>query len=339
MQTIETMIFEWCFFIFTSFVCGFAQGTISFTATPVIVPLLLGILKFNLMSSLFISVMIDLANTMVLSCIYGYHKKIIFFSGVCFGLLQMPMEIIIPILMRGFLLKYSRIFFLIRGTIKFIKSKISKKKNEKIVDESEYSDEERVNNDENSEDIDNIFLSIFKKIKHFIGEEMKENHEYPEVEKPKTNGFYENLIYKIRGKSGEDIIFLENLPFKAIRLLIFTLAIFINSFTDGLLYKGGGFAINLGIHFLFRQKHSVSTGTACFISMFGLSGLAISFIGRAELLKYTIISRLIVGLIFSSFGAICGANWVLYFSDIFVYLMIGFTMFLIGSISIIQAVF
>ena len=355
-KTIETMLLEWSFYLFSAFVCGFAQGTISFTASPVIVPLLLGLLNFDIMSSLFISVMIDLTGSIVLSFIYGYHKKVIIFSGICFGMLQIPMEILLPILTRNLILKYSNflkgnipflplflgVFFFIRGIIKFIRAKILKKKNSENENEEDDIIEsylkESIDEDVNEESNEpNICVEKIRKIKNFVKEEFKENREYPSIDKPETNGFIENSIYRIRGNSGEDIIFLENLPFKLLRILFLCIAVFISSCSNGLLYKGGGFAINIIIHFFFRQKHSVSTGTACFISSFGLIGLALSFIGRNELLNYRLFSHLITGLIASSFGAICGANWVIYFSDIFVFLMIGVTMLLIGGISMLQA--
>jgi uncharacterized membrane protein YfcA len=346
MKSNERILLEWCLFLFSSFMCGFAQGTISFTAAPVLIPLLLNFLNFELTTCFFISVMIDLSSSLLLVVIYRYHKKLIVFSGVCFGFLQLPATIILPILLRQFLLEHVELLkgnipflpilmsfmFIFRGFTNLIHSKLFKKKKNKSTEESV----ELEQTDEPKEIKDQSFLKKnINVVKSFIHEELKE-HSYPKEELASNSTFYENLKFKLKGNPGEDILFHPNVSFKSLRILLFGFLVFVNSLTDGMLYKGGGFGINLFIHFIFKQKHSVSTATACFMSVFSYLGLSISFIGQTSILTMEVLYHLIGGIFFSSLGAFFGSIWVIYFSDVWVFFVVGFNLLIVGIISILQ---
>jgi hypothetical protein len=290
--------------------------------------------------------MIDLSSSLLLVFIYRYHKKIIVFSGICFGLIQLPPTIILPILLRQFLQQHVdllkgnvpfiplllSLMFILRGFTNLIRSKLFKKKlkfkDDEII-ELKDEDEPREGFEESG------VLKYVNIVKYFVNEELKE-HSYPEMEAPLNSDLCENLKYKLKGNPGEDILFLPNLPYKTLRIVLFTVIVLVNSCTNGILFKGGGFGINMIIHFFFRQKHSVSTATSCFISVFSLIGLSVSFIGQSSILTWQVLYHLIGGVFLSSLGAFFGSIWVIYFSEIWVFFVVGFNMLIVGIISILQ---
>jgi uncharacterized membrane protein YfcA len=120
---------------------GFSGATISFTAWNLVLPFLLKFFGVELFPALFVSVVLDLVNAIVLTIFYGYHNKVSFASGFLFSLISAPVALISSVLTTELLLKYKylleggigifpfilSVVFCIRGTIIAVKDYKAKK--------------------------------------------------------------------------------------------------------------------------------------------------------------------------------------------------------------------
>ncbi len=105
-------------FVPISFLSGFSAAVIGFSGWSVIVPLLFVAFEFHIFDSLFISVILDGLNGLILSLLYAYKNKINVRMSILFGLVSsMVVIIFILFITVPFLSKHAS---LLKGGVGFI---------------------------------------------------------------------------------------------------------------------------------------------------------------------------------------------------------------------------